>query len=277
MSLLNVSNGVGESWPNVKSEYIHAFDFEVFDIPRSRLLLTEYRPWAITTCVLYVSLIYAGQLWMKSRPAYNLRSTLVIWNGLLAIFSITGLFRTFPEFFFIVSRPDGLYKSACTSDIHNYATAFWALIFTLSKLVELGDTAFVILRKQKLIFLHWYHHITVLLMTWIYYETYEPCFRWFGTMNYFVHALMYTYFTLKAMKVRVPRSLAMCVTVLQIAQMIVGLYINVYTYNIKSSGVPCDRPMGNIVGGLSIYGTYFLLFIHFFVKAYFVGPKSKTN
>ena len=35
-----------------------------------------------------------------------------------------------------------------------------------SKLPELGDTIFIVLRKQRLIFLHWYHHITVFVYCW---------------------------------------------------------------------------------------------------------------
>ena len=34
--------------------------------------------------------------------------------------------------------------------------AFWTWMFTMSKIAELGDTAFIILRKQNLIFLHWW-------------------------------------------------------------------------------------------------------------------------
>lgn len=39
-------------------------------------------------------------------------------------------------------------------------------MFVFSKVPELGDTVFIILRKRPLIFLHWYHHVTVLLYTW---------------------------------------------------------------------------------------------------------------
>lgn len=40
-------------------------------------------------------------------------------------------------------------------DNHNVATSLWGLLFAWSKILEFGDTAFIILRKQKLIFLHW--------------------------------------------------------------------------------------------------------------------------
>lgn len=43
---------------------------------------------------------------------------------------------------------------------------FWATMFVLSKVPELGDTIFIVLRKQPLIFLHWYHHATVLVYSW---------------------------------------------------------------------------------------------------------------
>jgi len=33
---------------------------------------------------------------------------------------------------------------------------FWTWLFVLSKLPELGDTIFIVLRKQPLIFLHWW-------------------------------------------------------------------------------------------------------------------------
>ena len=37
----------------------------------------------------------------------------------------------------------------------NKVSGFWTWLFTLSKMPELGDTVFIVLRKQQLIFLHW--------------------------------------------------------------------------------------------------------------------------
>ena len=39
----------------------------------------------------------------------------------------------------------------------------WVALFIYSKVPELIDTLFLILRSREVIFLHWYHHITVLL------------------------------------------------------------------------------------------------------------------
>jgi hypothetical protein len=45
-------------------------------------------------------------------------------------------------------------------------TGFAVMVFAFSKIPELIDTVFIVLRKQSLILLHWYHHITVLLFCW---------------------------------------------------------------------------------------------------------------
>ena len=36
--------------------------------------------------------------------------------------------------------------------------------FAISKLVEYGDTVFLVLRKRPVTFLHWFHHTTVGLL-----------------------------------------------------------------------------------------------------------------
>lgn len=75
--------------------------------------------------------------------------------------------------------------------------AFWAKTYTFSKVALLIDTVFIVLRKRRLLLLHWYHHASVLVLCWYNYMTYIPLLRFVGTMNYFVHIFMYTYYGLK--------------------------------------------------------------------------------
>ena len=68
-----------------------------------------------------------------------------------------------------------------------------------------GDTLFIILRKQQLIFLHWYHHITVFIYVWYSYVHHTAPGQWFLVMNYTVHALMYTYYAFRSMKFKISK------------------------------------------------------------------------
>ena len=101
---------------------------------------------------------------------------------------------------------------------------------------ELGDTIFIVLRKQKLIFLHWYHHITVLIYCWYSFSQYTAPARWFVVMNFIVHSIMYTYYALKAMRVKLPKMLSIFITSCQIIQMIFGLFITITVFQYKNNG-----------------------------------------
>ena len=102
--------------------------------------------------------------------------------------------------------------------------------------MELFDTAFIVLRKQNLIFLHWYHHITVMWISFFSYIDLSSSCRLFMVMNYSVHSIMYTYYTLRAMRIRVPKVFAVITTSLQIIQMIFGLLITLTVLHYKQTG-----------------------------------------
>ena len=51
------------------------------------------------------------QWYMRSRPRYEVRTLLVVWNVALATFSIIGAARTLPEF--VLSLQHGIYYSVC--------------------------------------------------------------------------------------------------------------------------------------------------------------------
>lgn len=224
----------------------------------------------------YMIVIYGGQLYMQTRSRFELRLPLFMWNVFLAMFSVWGAYRSAPELLYVLNKY-GFRYSVCIpgpSFLDNRVGGFWNWMFTLSKVPELGDTVFIVLRKQPLIFLHWYHHVTVLLYAWYSYSDYIATARWFVCMNYLVHSIMYSYYALKALKFRVPRWIAMSITTAQLAQMVMGAAVNIWAYQVKQAGNECHVSYDNIKISLLMYISYFVLFARFFRRAYVVNPKQ---
>ncbi len=168
----------------------------------------------------YLVIIFGGKYYMQKRPRFEIRPALALWSAILGAFSIFGAIRTIPETFYVIHN-HGWQYSVCIPSYTIGPTAFWTFLFTISKVYELGDTIFIILRKQPLIFLHWYHHVTVLIYTWYSYPEHLGPGRWFIMMNYTVHSVMYSYYTLRALRISVPKFVAMTITTMQILQVIV--------------------------------------------------------
>ncbi|KAJ8367594.1 hypothetical protein AAFF_G00314440 [Aldrovandia affinis] len=217
---------------------------------------------------LYAACILGGRRLMKQREKFELRKPLVLWSLTLAVFSVFGAARTGSYMMYVVMTK-GLKQSVCDQGFYNGPVSkFWAYAFVLSKAPELGDTLFIVLRKQKLIFLHWYHHITVLLYSWYSYKDMVAGGGWFMTMNYVVHSAMYSYYTVRAAGFRVSRTLAMLVTLAQIAQMVAGCVVNCLLLSWMRQGQDCPSHLHNVVWSSLMYLSYFVLFCQFFFGAY---------
>lgn len=225
----------------------------------------------------YLIFIFGVSHWMKDREPYGLRQPLAIWSFSLAAFSIIGTLRTWPEFLTGLTQK-GFHHTVCDTTFleDNHVTALWTWLFVLSKLPELVDTVFIVLRKQKLIFLHWYHHVTVLWFSWYSYVGFTSTCRWFMVMNYAVHALMYTYYGVRASRIKVPNVLAMVITTLQTLQMVVGCTINITAAYYLHSGRKCAVSSQNLVWSFLMYTSYFYLFARFFYLSYFKPGGTKS-
>ena len=116
-------------------------------------------PWVpIVGVIVYIVGIFGGQAIMKNRKPFDLKWPLAYWNLLLSLFSITGMIRVVPHLVYLTATK-GLAVVACGAPeplYGNAAVGFWVQAFILSKLAELIDTAFIVLRKKPLQFLHWY-------------------------------------------------------------------------------------------------------------------------
>ena len=119
-------------------------------------------------------------------------------------FSLCGAFRTVPHLLNNVAHKS-LVETMTTpadTDWGDAACGMWVQLFIFSKIPELWDTFYIVARKRPLLFLHWYHHVTVLLYCWHSYATEAPQALYFVAMNYSVHGIMYGYYCLMALKMK---------------------------------------------------------------------------
>jgi hypothetical protein len=248
-----------------------------FRYESGRIWLEENNHLPIIAIIVYLIIIFSGQKWMRSRKPYNLRSALFLWNILLAVFSIIGAGRSLSEFIH-VQMNDGLHASICRDEQKDGVHAFWSFAFVVSKLFELGDTVFIVLRKTDLIFLHWWHHITVIIFGW--FSGYQPLSigRWIMSMNFTVHAFMYSYYAARSAGIRFNKFIPVSITSMQILQMITGLVIILYASYVKwiAHGT-CQTSDTSLVIGLICYASYFGLFCRFFARSYLQREMREAN
>lgn len=156
----------------------------------------------VIAVALYLLFCYYGQRWMKARAAFDLSRALAAWNLFLSAFSLYGAVRTVPHLLHRIVTEE-FRDTVCRSAHVSYGAGAVGLAtsaFILSKLPELLDTVFIVLRKKELQFLHWYHHVTVLIFCWNSYVTESSAGLYFVAMNYSVHAVMYAYFGLTGLR-----------------------------------------------------------------------------
>lgn len=143
---------------------------------------------------------------------------------------------------------------------------------------ELLDTFFILIHKKPLILLHWYHHISVLAYCWQSYVTKAPAGVVFCVMNYAVHAIMYFYYFLMAVKLKPKWFNSMYITVLQISQMVVGVTVTIASFvNAYTFGPTCNVKTENNIAAFIMYGSYLMLFLQFFLKRYSVKKVKKPK
>jgi len=218
----------------------------------------------------YLAFLVIGTKVMKNRMPFDLRMPLALWNAFLCVFSFIGMCRTVP-FLMATVLSSPFEATVCTTPLTSWGTGptgFWVMLFIFSKVPELIDTVFIVLRKKPLLFLHWYHHVSVLLFCWQAYSSTAGSGLYFVAMNYSVHALMYGYYCLQALNLLPKAFPTILITLSQIAQMFVGTGVCISGWYYKLSGHTCSNDMGNLMAGAVMYGSYLYLFSAFAFKRY---------
>ncbi|XP_037530683.1 ELOVL fatty acid elongase 8b [Nematolebias whitei] len=224
--------------------------------------------------LVYLGVIWAGPRLMKHREPVDLRVVLIGYNFSMVLLSA----YMFHEF--LVASWLSNYSLLCQPVDYSssplamrMARVCWWFFF--SKVIELSDTLFFILRKKngQLTFLHVYHHGTMIFNWWagVKYVAGGQSF-FIGLVNTFVHIVMYSYYGLAAIGPHMQKYLwwKRYLTSLQLLQFL--LFLLHTGYNLFAE---CDFPdsMNAVVFGYCI--TLIILFSNFYYQSYFNRKKQK--
>ncbi|KAF8375262.1 hypothetical protein PRIPAC_81691 [Pristionchus pacificus] len=252
-------------------QWWHDYDKNLF-----YLFVTGYWSVTIPIAIAYVIGVHLLQRSMLNRKPFNLRWPHLIWNACFALFSLMGFIRMSEEILFLLRTRPLLDSISYSWDPHQ-PVAFWALCCITSKFFALGDTVFIVLRKRPLIFLHWYHHSSVLIASWHSAKECVACTRWFILINFGVASITYAYFAVKIVGIRRRRIVSMAVTMLEIAQMIAGVLISCFVLHYKLQGHVMQQSYENLAIFFTIYITFGIVFTVFFKDAYIAQNDKKIR
>lgn len=198
------------------------------------------------------------------KPTKVINKMYFYWNIMLAVFSIWGTINTMPYLVrYLFSN--GIILTVINNNLWEHTT-IPCLLFAPSKIVELGDTIFLMLRGKKIRFIQYFHHWLTMLYCWHAYYYVNSGINInmiFCSINYTVHAFMYTWYAVSAYGIVTSKWIKNMITTMQVAQMYIGMYIIIIA-QVYGKWYLSDF-YGSIYATL-MYSSYCFLFSKFLIK-----------
>ncbi|WAR24220.1 ELOV4-like protein [Mya arenaria] len=224
---------------------------------------------------MYIFTVRQGPRLMEAQKAMDISAAIVIYNAGLVLLSAYMCYE------FLVTSILAGYSYVCQPTNYSndplalrMANVCWWYFF--SKIIELVDTGFHILRKRPVSFLHAYHHSTMLLNWWLGVKYVAGGQSWFLAMlNTFVHVIMYSYYALSALGPSVRPYLwwKKYLTILQLSQF-VAVVIHTGTNMLQPD---CEFPQGFNYAVFMYAISLIVLFTNFYIKTYNKKASQKTS
>ena len=224
------------------------------DVP---IWILQHYQWFLVPGFLYPVMVH----FLQNRFRYDLRLPLFLWNAMLSIYSGVSLVAITPPMFQRLVKY-GYHESVCLDHPQEsylfQPWGWWVYLFLLSKIVELGDTVFLILRGRSVNFLHWYHHVVTLTAGYVQCMFLMETMEWAMWMNVLVHTWMYGHYAVSTYYKGLRGNKML--TTLQILQMLHGIFMCAY------HGMYCHSILD--IPSIVVYSIYAILFGSFFKKKY---------
>ncbi|KAK6465377.1 ELO family [Scheffersomyces coipomensis] len=128
------------------------------------------------------------------------------------------------EIFFqsICDSNQGIFSKLVIDKVGQHNLEIFGWWFYISKFYEVLDTIIILLKGRPSSLLQSYHHSGAMMCMWAGIRFQSPPIWIFVVFNSFIHSLMYFYFSLSCLHIRVPILFKRMLTSLQITQFVVG-------------------------------------------------------
>lgn len=245
--------------------------FGEFNYERAKSYCSSIESFSVMLAIAYVVTIFSIKIFIKNRKAYDLQLPLSIWNAILAVFSGLGFFYTFPTFLNVVYNKGISYINTNISELYTDSKCgYWILLWVLSKIPELVDTFFIVLRKRPLMFMHWYHHALTGFYAIVNYSEGNAHMFWVVWMNYGIHTAMYSYYFLRSLKVNVPPQIAQAITTLQMVQFVIAIIAQLHVgFKAITTNASYAVTFRGWIIGVFMLTTYLTLWVRFYKISYY--------
>ncbi|KAG5666252.1 hypothetical protein PVAND_017633 [Polypedilum vanderplanki] len=226
----------------------------------------------------YVLFIHFGPTLMKKRKPFELKLVKSVYNIFQIVingyYGLYGLYYVFLTHNYNYSCP----SLAIGNDEYAQTIAHLGHIYFLSKLWDLFDTIFIILKKndRQLSFLHCYHHMFMAFATYFIMKFYiDTSFCLVAVINALIHSCMYFYYFLTTQNSEVKKSITWKkhITHIQMLQFtVLSIHFLRPVFNTE-----CNRPkVWDIFMSLQILFILYM-FIQFYIKTYLVKKNSNKK
>ncbi|XP_037930402.1 elongation of very long chain fatty acids protein 7-like [Teleopsis dalmanni] len=226
-------------------------------------LMSSPAPVVSIVAVYLLFVLKIGPAFMKNRKPYDLKKIMVIYNAFQVCYSIW-MCRTSIKESNVMSS---IFSKKCEivrnreQNLMLYSGAWY---YFFSKIIDLLDTTFFVLRKKQnqVSFLHVYHHTITALFSWGYLK-YAPGEQGviIGILNSGVHIIMYFYYMVSAMGPQYQKYLwwKKYMTSIQLIQ-----FVLILSYMILVGAKGCNMPktltfffVANTIIFLYLFGNFY--------------------
>ncbi|XP_041976554.1 elongation of very long chain fatty acids protein AAEL008004 [Aricia agestis] len=217
-----------------------------------------------------------GPRFMRDRKPFELKHTMLVYNFsqiLMSAFLVyEGLASGWYNDYSYTCQP---VDYSDNPKAMRMASAVWWYFMT--KLIELLDTVFFVLRKKtrQISFLHLFHHTIMPICAWIGTKFLPGGHGTFlGVINSFIHIIMYGYYLVAGLGPEYQKYLwwKQHLTSLQLIQ-----FVMIFTHNFTVMFRDCSYPKGiNFLLSLNA-GVFIYLFGKFYVDNYIKANRKKND